>query len=86
MLTAMVEMASRYHRTQLFSIAMGSHNLFFFLPELAWNCSPPDLSFPGRLDYRCEPSVLGFNLFFNLVKVDSVGLHSLFFFKSILAT
>jgi hypothetical protein len=31
-----------------------------YLPRLALNCNPPDLSLPNSWDYRCELWMLGF--------------------------
>jgi hypothetical protein len=31
-----------------------------YLPGLALNIDPPDLSFPSSKDYKCEPPVLSF--------------------------
>jgi hypothetical protein len=35
-----------------------------YLPGLASNFDPPDLSLPSSSDYRCEPPVPGFPIVF----------------------
>jgi hypothetical protein len=40
-------MTGTHHHIQLFSVEMGSHELF--LPKRSWNHDPPNLSFLGSL-------------------------------------
>jgi hypothetical protein len=55
----------------------GDGNLENYLPRLALNHDPPDLSLPSGQDYRCEPSVPGYEDFkirkYLMYKVENWG-------------
>jgi hypothetical protein len=52
------EMTGTWYNTQLFSVDMGG--LTNFLPTMAWNCDPPDLSLSCSLRWQVHTAVLSY--------------------------
>jgi hypothetical protein len=51
-----------FHHAQLFSIEMGSHELFFFFASLSWNYDPSNLSLQSSLGWKAWPTKLSYQL------------------------
>jgi hypothetical protein len=69
-------MTGTHHHPLLFSVEMGSS--YLFLPRLATNYDPPNVSLPSRQDDRCEPpaSLASYTvLFYSCVPIKEAGFH-----------